>query len=167
MILFFSILAGSVLLDQLSKWLAVVFLQAQPSVPLWREVLHLTFHTNKGAAWGILADNRWVFMVFSTVAIVGILYYVLRYRPKNPMLLVSLSMIAGGGIGNMIDRIFLGYVIDFIDFTLIDFPIFNIADSFVCVGAGMMMLYLVLDIVREYKKERAEKAVRDRESGDV
>ena len=58
-------------------------------------------------------------------------------------------------------------MIDFIDFTLIDFPIFNIADSFVCVGAGMMMLYLVLDIVREYKKERAEKAVQDRESGDV
>ncbi len=158
MILFFSILFGAVLLDQLSKWIAVVCLQGQPSVPLWRDVLHLTFHTNKGAAWGMLADRRWVFMLFSTVAIIGILYYVLRYRPKNKLILVSLSLIVGGGIGNMIDRTILGYVIDFIDFTLIDFPIFNIADSCVCVGAGLMILYLVMDIIKESKQKKAPAA---------
>ena len=69
-----------------------------------------------------------------------------------------MAMIVGGGIGNMIDRIFLGYVIDFIDFTLIDFAVFNIADSFVCVGAGILIVYLLIDLFREIKLERAKKA---------
>ena len=65
-------------------------------------------------------------------------------------------MIAGGGIGNMIDRISLGYVVDFIDFTLIDFAVFNIADSFVCVGAGILILALILEIVNESKNKEKE-----------
>ena len=64
-------------------------------------------------------------------------------------------MIVGGGIGNMIDRIFLGYVVDFIDFTLIDFAIFNVADSFVCVGAGILAVWLLMDIFKDVKSERA------------
>ena len=66
-------------------------------------------------------------------------------------------MIIGGGIGNMIDRISLEYVIDFIDFTLIDFAVFNVADSFVCVGAGILIAYLVWDMINEIKREKAEK----------
>ena len=65
-----------------------------------------------------------------------------------------MAMIISGGIGNMIDRIALGYVVDFIDFTLIDFAVFNGADSFVCVGAGLLILALILDIVKEQKAEK-------------
>ena len=150
----FAIILGIVGLDQLTKWLAFFYLRGEPSFPIWEDVLHFTYQTNRGAAFGMLSDSRWVFMISSTVAIVGILFYLIKYRPTNKLLVVSLAMVAGGGIGNMIDRVALGYVIDFIDFTLIDFAIFNVADSFVSVGACLMILYLILDMVKEYKNTK-------------
>ncbi len=157
MILLYAIMIGVIALDQLTKWLAVTFLEGNPSFPLWQDVLHFTYVENRGMAFGMLKDHRWVFMVFSTVAIIGLLYYLHRYRPKSMWVQVSLAMIIGGGIGNMIDRISLEYVIDFIDFTLIDFAVFNVADSFVCVGAGILIAYLVWDMINEIKREKAEK----------
>jgi len=153
-----AVIAGVIGLDQLTKWLAVVYLQGEPSFPLWREVLHFTYVENRGMAFGMLKDHRWVFMVFSTVAIIALAVYLFRFRPESRWMQISMAFIIGGGIGNMIDRILLGYVIDFIDFTLINFAVFNIADSFVCVGAGMMIVYLIIDLVREIKLERAKKA---------
>ena len=70
---------------------------------------------------------------------------------------LAIAFIVGGGIGNMIDRVILGYVVDMIDFRLIDFAVFNVADSFVCVGAGLLMLYIILSGVQEYKEEKARK----------
>lgn len=157
MILLYAIMIGVIALDQLTKWLAVTFLEGNPSFPLWQDVLHFTYVENRGMAFGMLKDHRWVFMVFSTVAIIGLLYYLHRYRPKSMWVQVSLAMIIGGGIGNMIDRISLEYVIDFIDFTLIDFAVFNVADSFVCVGAGILIAYLVWDMINEIKREKAGK----------
>ena len=157
MILLIAIIVGIIALDQLTKWLAVIYLQGEPSFPLWQDVLHFTYARNEGAAFGILSDQRWVFMVFSTVAILALLAVLFIYRPKSRYVQITLAMIAAGGIGNMIDRILLGYVIDFIDFTLIDFAIFNVADAFVTVGAFMMMGYLILDILREAKTEKAKK----------
>lgn len=160
-----AIITGSVFLDQLTKWLAVVYLQGEPSFPLWRDVLHFTFVKNEGAAFGMLADHRWVFMIVSTIAIVGLTVYLFRFRPKSRYVQITLAMIIGGGIGNMIDRFALGYVIDFIDFTLIDFAVFNVADSFVTVGAFMLMGYLILDLIREMKASKAEKQTE--EHGDA
>ena len=165
-IVLIAIIAGVIGLDQLTKWLSVVYLQGEPSFPLWREVLHFTYVENRGMAFGMLANHRWVFMVFSTVSIIALLIYLFRFRPESRWMQVSMAMIIGGGIGNMIDRIFLGYVIDFIDFTLIDFAVFNIADSFVCVGAGMMIVYLIIDLIREIKLERAKKA-EEKNNADV
>ena len=166
MLLLIAIILGSVALDQLTKWLAVEFLQGQPSFPIWQDVLHLTFAKNEGAAFGMLSDHRWVFMVFSSVAIVGLLVYLFRFRPKSRYVQITLAMIVGGGIGNMIDRIALGYVVDFIDFTLIDFAIFNVADSFVTVGAFMLMGYLIADTVREFKVEHTQKEAAN-DNGDT
>lgn len=153
-----AVIVGVIGLDQLTKWLAVVNLQGEPSFPLWRDVLHFTYAENTGMAFGMLKDHRWVFMVFSTIAIVALAVYLFRFRPESRWMQISMAFIIGGGIGNMIDRIFLGYVVDFIDFTLINFAVFNVADSFVCVGAGMMILYLIIDLVREIKLEKAKKA---------
>ena len=147
----FAIVLGVVCLDQLTKWLAVLYLQGEPSFPIWQDVLHFTYQTNRGAAFGMMSNSRWIFMITSTVAIIGILFYLIKYRPTNKWLVVSLSMIAGGGIGNMIDRVALGYVVDFIDFTLINFAVFNVADSFVTVGACIMIVYLVLDMIQDYR----------------
>ena len=155
MILIFGIILGVVCLDQFTKGLAMVYLpEVGDSVPIWQDVFHFTRVNNPGAAWGMFSDARWVFMITSTVAIVGVLFYLLKYRPTSKWLTVSLSMIVGGGIGNMIDRVYLQYVVDFLDFTLIDFPVFNVADSFVSVGAVMLIGYLVMDMINDFKKSK-------------
>ncbi len=145
---------GAVILDQLSKWLVLEYLKPISSFPLWKDVLHFTYVENRGAAFGMLADQRWVFMIVSTVAIIVIFAYIAWAKPESKWMLTSLAMIAGGGIGNMIDRIFRGYVVDFIDVTLIDFYVFNIADSFVCVGCGIMIVYVIIDSVKEAKANK-------------
>ena len=149
-----AIILGSVCLDQLTKWLAVIYLQGEPSFRLWPDVLHLTFVKNEGAAFGSLSGHRWVFTLISTLAIVGLAVYLFRFCRLGNWVKVSLAMIIGGGIGNMIDRVMLGYVIDFIDFTLINFAVFNVADSFVTVGAGILIVYLIVGEVREVRATR-------------
>lgn len=148
-----SIIVLGILLDQLTKWLAVEFLKPVKSIPLIPEVLHLTYVENRGMAFGMFADNRWIFMLTSTLMITVFLAYLYLGMCENTLYAVSMAMVVSGGIGNMIDRIALGYVVDFIDFTLIDFAVFNGADSFVCVGAGLLILALLLDIIKESKKE--------------
>ncbi|MBQ1230202.1 MAG: signal peptidase II [Clostridia bacterium] len=157
MVLLFAIIIIAVCSDQLTKWLAVIFLEGEADVVLWRDVLHFSFVRNKGAAFGMLQNQRWLFMVISTVAIVGLLIYLIRWKPKSIWVRLSIAMIIGGGIGNMIDRIFLGYVIDFIYFKLIDFPVFNVADSFVTVGCGILVVYLFYDLICEMRREKQAK----------
>ena len=154
--------------DQLSKWLVVAGLQGREPVYVIKGVLRFTYVENDGAAFGMLDDHRWVFLVLSTVMIAALIYYICKYKPKSKWVMTSLILIVGGGIGNMIDRVLLGYVIDFIDFCA--FPnlwkwVFNIADSAVCVGAGMFILYLILDTVKELKKQKAQAA--DKENNDA
>ena len=143
-----------VALDQISKWLCVLYLEPVGSVTLIPGLLKLTYLHNEGAAFGSLSDHRWVFMIFSTVAIIGVTFYLLFLSEQNRWMRASLALIISGGIGNMIDRISLGYVIDMIDFYGIWPYIFNVADSFVCVGAGMMVLYCAMELYREYKQSK-------------
>ena len=159
MLYLIAIIVAVIGFDQLTKWIAVIYLKGAASFPLWQDVLHFTYAENKGMAFSLLSgeNERWIFMLFSTVAIVGILVYLIFWRPESRWMQVSLAMIVGGGIGNMIDRVLLGYVVDFIDFTLIDFAIFNVADSFVCVGAGILIVCLCLDLKKEIQAERAAK----------
>ncbi len=149
------IIAVGIALDQLTKWLAVVHLKPVFDLPLIKGVLHLTYTENRGAAFGILSDSRWVFMLFSSVMIIAMGIY-LFYPKKQSGLLFSIgaAMVVSGGIGNMIDRIALGYVVDFINVELINFAIFNVADCFVCVGAGIMVLALILEIIKEAKEKK-------------
>ena len=150
-------------LDQLTKYLVAVspkFPFEEP-VTIIDRVLDFHYIHNDGAALGILDDHRWVFMVTSTVAIVAvILFMFVKYKQYyHPFLYTALSFIAGGGIGNMIDRIALGKVIDFIDFQpLLPFWkwIFNVADMFVCVGCAMVILYIVVSDIKEAKKKKAD-----------
>ncbi len=153
-------------IDQLTKYLVVTNLELYESVDVIPGVLRFTYIQNDGAAFGSLDDQRWIFMVLSTVAIAAILVFMFWKKPQNTLIVSSLILIVSGGIGNMIDRVFLGYVIDFIDFCA--FPeiwmwIFNIADSFVCIGAGLLILWLILDTVREFKEEKAKKALAESE----
>ena len=159
-IIYSAVIAGGIALDQLSKLLAVKLLAPVGSVPILEGVLHLTYVENKGAAFGMLADHRWVFMSISTVAIIAIALHLYSGKNTSKLYTSALMLIVSGGIGNMIDRIALGYVVDFIDFALIDFAVFNIADSLVCIGAGLLILSLVLDIIKEAKLEKAKRESR-------
>lgn len=159
MFIWIAIILGTVFLDQLTKYLTVLYLKTVSTVPLWEGVLHLTYVENTGAAFGIMKDQRWLFMTVSSVAIVALLIYLFWKKPQSKLECVALTFIIGGGIGNMIDRVALGYVVDMIDFRLINFAVFNVADSFVCVGAGLLMLWLILSAVAEYKAEKAKRLV--------
>lgn len=154
------IIVGGVLIDQITKLLAVKFLMPMnpDSVTVIKGILNFTYLENTGMAFGLLPDKRWIFMLVSTVMIVALAVYLYLGRAENRLYLVSIAMIISGGIGNMIDRIALGYVVDFIDVRLFDFWkwIFNVADSLVCVGAGLLILALLIDLVGEIKKEKAK-----------
>ena len=154
----FAVMAGVVLADQLTKlWTVKGLVHVGASYKLIPGVLHFTYVQNRGAGMGLLEDHRWVFMSVSCVAIALIFAYLILKRPEDKLFLCSLALIAGGGIGNMIDRFALGYVVDMINVELIDFYVFNVADSAVCIGCGLMILYMVLDEIREYKNKKAEK----------
>ena len=115
------------------------------SFPIIKDVLHLTYVENRGAAFGMLQNHRWVFMIISSVMLVVLIIVMIKHKKHlHPIMNIGLSFVFGGGIGNMIDRTLLGYVVDFIDFTLIDFAVFNIADTFICVGVGLLILDIIL-----------------------
>ena len=167
MLYWLLVIIGAVGLDQLTKWLAVTYLKGEASFPLWEGVLHFTYVENTGAAFGSFKDHRWFFMITSTVMIIALVAYYLAARPKDWVTVTALAFITGGGIGNMIDRILLGYVVDFVDFTLINFAVFNVADAFVCVGVGLMCLALILESRAEAKKKAAENAPQEDKDDDT
>ena len=157
MLIWLICVAVLVFLDQLSKWLAVILLEGQPSFYLIPGVLRFTYVENRGAAFGMLADNRWVFLVLSTLTIVCLLGFMIYSKPQSRLERAGLALVLAGGIGNMIDRVLLGYVIDFIDFCA--FPklwnwVFNVADSCICIGVGLLIIYIIKLSVSEYKVEK-------------
>ena len=139
------IMALSVLADRITKSLAVSGLKKSGlgSKDIIDGVLSFTYHENRGAAFGMMADSSWIFMLVSTLAIIAIAVYIFFFKDTNSFRISSLALITGGGIGNMIDRIWLGYVVDFIYFEPIDFPIFNVADICVTVGAALLILQII------------------------
>ena len=159
MLIWLMIIAGIIFLDQLSKWLTVINLGLHETFPLIEGVFHFTYVRNTGAAFSMFdkPEERWIFMSISTVAIIALAIYLWYNRKGSKLLCVALSFIIGGGIGNMVDRCILKYVIDMLDFRLINFAIFNVADSFVCVGVGLFALAVILEEIENSKKEKAEK----------
>lgn len=142
-------------LDQLSKYLSTVFLLPVGSASFIPHFLSFRYVLNPGAAWGMLKDHPWVFMTLSAVAIIGVIVFFFLYKNRHPLLTVSLALIAGGGIGNMIDRILFGEVVDFIHLEFMDFPTFNIADCAVTVGGVLLIAWLIfIDMPAERRKKK-------------
>ena len=167
-VLYCAIIVAGIILDQITKLLAVKYLIPVGSVPLINignvQVLNLTYVENTGAAFGMLKDAPWVFNSISVIAIVLMLGYLFLGHAATKLEAIGLAMLVSGGIGNMIDRTVLGYVVDFIDFRLINFAVFNGADSFVCVGAGILMLALILQLIAEQKAAKIVAANGDRKT---
>ena len=156
LVLLLPVIFGVIALDQLTKVLVLKLMTLGQSISVIPGVINLTYIQNGGAAFGMLSNHRWVFMVISIVAIGGIGAYLFGFCKERISLQLGLAMIVGGGVGNMIDRIAYGYVVDMIDFCLFSFWkwIFNVADAFVCIGAGFVVLALILDIISESRKKK-------------
>lgn len=176
-IIYSAIILVGIFLDQLTKFLTYKYMTIGQTIPLIKDFLHITYITNDGAAFGSMDDPkyRWIFIVISAVAIVAFSIYLYLGHAENTLYGVAIAMVISGGIGNMIDRLGFGFyvnpdgmgeVIDFIDFRGIWNAVFNGADSFVCVGAGLLMLALVLDIIKESKAEKAKKAAEGTDMSD-
>ena len=164
-ILYSAIIIVGIFIDQLTKFLITKFMALHDSIPLIKDFLHITYTTNDGAAFGMLDSQRWIFILVSSVTIAGLLCYLYFGHATGRLYEISIAMIISGGIGNMIDRLGFGFyvnpdgmgeVVDFIDFCGIWDAVFNGADSFVCVGAGLLILAMVLDIIKEAKEKKAE-----------
>ncbi len=138
----YIIIIAVVLFDQLSKVLTLKYLAPIKDIPIIKNVFHLTYVENRGAAFGML-QNQKVFFVVTTIIILGAIYFYVCNNKPNRFMTISLSLIVGGALGNFIDRIRLGFVVDYFNFTLINFPVFNIADSAVVIGAFLVSIYII------------------------
>ena len=155
-ILYGSVFLLSIIFDQYSKYLASSILKNSGSVILIKDFLRFTYAENRGAAFSILQNQRWFFLII-TVAMLIILGYVF-FGKKNVSRLsrLSIAMISGGAIGNFLDRLRLGFVIDFIDvklFGFYNFPVFNIADSFVVCGTILMAILIYINKFETSEKD--------------
>ena len=139
--LFLSVLL--VLFDIITKQITVANMTVGQSLPIIENIFHLTYVKNTGAAFSILSGERIFLILMPVLIIAAILIYIFVKKPTSKLLMVSFSMIISGGIGNLIDRIKLGYVIDFLDFCLINFPVFNLADIWITVGAILFIALLL------------------------
>ncbi len=153
--------------DQFTKYLACLHLQDKPAIKLIDGVLELNFLKNRGAAFGLL-QNQKIFFIFVAVLILFVIAYVLFKMPdekKYIILHVLLVMIASGAIGNMIDRFRQDYVVDFIYFVLINFPIFNVADIYVTVSTFLFVILFLFYYKEEdfnflsFRQEKNDKEV--------
>lgn len=130
-----------IVVDQVIKYVVDVFLKPVGNLAVIDGLLNFTYVENRGAAFGMLQNFRWIFIVLTIVIIVVCLYMVVSKAIDNRLLLYSLIFIIGGGAGNLIDRIFRGYVIDYINVSFFP-PVFNFADCCVTIGAILLIVYL-------------------------
>ena len=141
----FFIIFIIILIDQVSKYLAVTCLKPIGSAYYFKKsFFSLTYVENRGAAFGILQNQRWFFITLTIIICIAIAYFLIIGRIESLIWRISLSMILGGAIGNLIDRIKQGYVVDMFHFTFIDFPVFNVADLFIVIGTVLVrILYFI------------------------
>ena len=129
-----------ILLDQFSKFLIKQNFQLNQSIPIIKNILHLTYVTNTGSAFGLFKGLNIFFILLSIIVIAVIFYFLKKIKDYRKLLQFSVGLLLGGTIGNLIDRLIYGYVIDFIDFRI--WPVFNLADSAVTIGVILLIILL-------------------------
>lgn len=148
-------------LDQWTKYLAVLHLKGQENAVLWKGVFELEYRENTGAAFSILQGKSWFLIGFTALALLLVAVFLcLSKLGRAKWVRAAGVLILAGGIGNLIDRIFRGFVVDFLYFSLIDFPVFNLADCCVCIGAALLIVY-TLFFYRETPESKKEETIGD------
>lgn len=150
--IFWLFALGTLIVDQLTKFIVRSNMAELESIPLIKDVFHLTYILNPGAAFGMLAYKTVFFIVIAIVVIGGVIIYNHRLSGEQLVLRIALGLQVGGAIGNLIDRVKFAHVVDFLDFRF--FPVFNFADTAITVGVGL----LILEILRQDKLNQTDNA---------
>jgi len=141
--------------DQLSKWYFYTNRFQYNGFVVIKDFFYLTYLENRGAAFGMLQNQRWLFIILTVIAVSFMIWYLIKN--KNTILRLSMAFLISGAAGNFIDRLFRGFVVDFLDFYPFgyDFPIFNFADICVNIGA-FLLVYYVIFIYKEPANKKGE-----------
>ncbi len=131
------------ILDMLSKIAVVKYISLGESIEIVDKFLYLTNVRNTGAAWSLFANSRYFVLFISAIIIGALIGYIIKDKPNNKMEKIAYGFILGGAIGNFVNRLLHGYVIDFIDIKIFnyDYPIFNLADTFIVIGVILFIIY--------------------------
>ena len=170
---FFAIVVGMLCVDRGSKMWAADTLVAGTN-EIYLGPINLTMVHNQGAAFGMGQGQGWLFAIIAVVIVLAIIGWLFFSKDLNTLEVVAFGLIAAGGIGNLIDRVNMGYVVDFIQFTFIDFPVFNVADMCVTVGVALVIVSAFMKIKADKDeiyseleaKEAAKKADEEREAAE-
>lgn len=161
--LYIAAILVMIVVDQMVKRWAFTVLQPQHTIPLIENVFHLTYIENRGAAFSMFAkfDSRWIFVALAAVITLAICYALSKKLMQTALGSWSLVLIAAGAVGNAVDRVARGFVVDMFDFRLIHFPVFNVADIFICVGGVLFVIYFMFQ--HKDKPNDKNEAVNDNE----
>jgi len=152
-LIWITIIVFIIVADQVTKFVVVNNVETGELIPVINNFFYITYHRNAGAAWGILQNRRYIFITLTTIFSLIMIY--ILFKSKDKLLKLALSLVLGGAVGNLIDRVIKGSVADFLDFYFgaYHFPTFNIADSFIVIGTIVLGIYLLF----YYKEPEAEK----------
>ncbi len=156
MFIYYGVALLIVALDQWTKWLVLKNMELGERISVIDPYLGWLSHRNRGAAWGMLEGQMWLFAVITVAVIIGILYYFHKHAKGQALFQLSLMILLGGAVGNFIDRMYRGEVVDFVDVLIpvinYDFPIFNVADAALTIGVVLMIIYIIYDEKQQKKK---------------
>lgn len=154
-VIYYVIAIIAIIVDQLTKYWIATGMERGDQISVIGNFFLITSHRNQGAAFGILQNQRWFFVVITLIVVVAIIWYIQKVKSQPDKLLpVALSLVLGGAIGNFIDRARMGEVVDFLQFNFgsYTFPIFNVADSCIVVGVALIIIDALLDMSRQKKQ---------------
>lgn len=144
---FIVLVLGIIFMDQLSKYMIETHMELGMSLPLLPDIFHITYILNPGAAFGILENQRWFFILIAVLLLVIVGWLYPKLKAEHRVMRFGVALLVGGAVGNLIDRVKTGYVVDFFDFRI--WPIFNIAD--IAIVIGVVFILFVLFFLAEKK----------------
>lgn len=146
-LIYLFIITFLVCIDQFVKKVVITYIPLFESKEVIPDFFFLTNVRNTGAAWSIMEGEKITFIIITIVAIIVFLYFILFSKTTTKLDRIAFTLMCGGAIGNLIDRIINSYVIDFLDFYIFgyDFPVFNLADAFLCIGVGLLIINMLLE----------------------
>lgn len=142
--------------DQLLKWCATTWLAPVGQADLLPGILGLRYVLNDGAAFSSFSGSRWLLVIITAASLIAVAVWMAAKRPSGLLYWFGI-LVLSGGVGNLIDRIRTGVVVDYLEFRFMQFPVFNLADILVCTAMGLLILYTILDTLKEHRSNAAQK----------